>query len=436
MTFGEGAPHQKKESERKPSRREFLAGAAAAIAVGAAGADAEARQSKAAPMPSKVLEKRPSQEELPRYIFLEAQKHAYTINAGELAGRNLAGLFALYAGNDPKKPIPAELEVDFKYRLAQLWRKKLGLPEEVKPTDVQFYKNNKTMLDLAEQLYRSYDPERLSRVPLAEYMREVEEHIQVARESVAERWDELENIRGLSKANIGMVRQFERQLSGKALLAYALTELMPSEDGKANAAMLDFLLQNAGAQFVESIPALGDTHISYGPYQITDMALVSRDKSSGSAKLNRQFGIPVPAKMSEMSGSLHHTTAYALALEAGIAAITRNKNVPEAALRDFVSNPENILTFVAVSHHRPADAQKWLRTYLDMRAKEMKRPEKKTSKFFKRVAAFAGIKEKRERKAPKRFIEAIGDPALATYARKTILNYNALQASQLAAAVK
>ena len=64
-----------------------------------------------------------------------------------------------------------------------------------------------------------------------------------------------------------------KMIDAEQLTSHSMTELMPYRKGTQNYALMNLYMSNAGRNFLDSIPALGDTYLSVGRYQFTSYAI-------------------------------------------------------------------------------------------------------------------------------------------------------------------
>lgn len=141
---------------------------------------------------------------------------------------------------------------------------------------------------------------------------------------------------------------------------------MPSRDGQLNKLILDFLLKNAGREYIESIPAMYDPKTSFGPYQFTEYALyeVPRRGKRGASIINQAVkeSEKIPGSVALLRGEQHYKAAFLFMIE-NIANLV-NKRC--AALNSvWRANKDDLIMFVATSHHMPSPALNAARRWLD-----------------------------------------------------------------------
>ncbi len=177
-------------------------------------------------------------------------------------------------------------------------------------------------------------------------------------------WQELAEAYHLTSAQSALLTALLEKIGGKELIAYALTELMPSSDGRSNRAALNFLLQNAGREYVELLPAVNDRFTSFGPFQPTQFALYEVEERRGASKTN-QFLLKkmrIPGSVQELRGDAHFRMAILFVIDnlASIVGMVEDGNLPDAK----TVRSADLVSIVACAHHQPAPCRtagaRWL----------------------------------------------------------------------------
>lgn len=280
------------------------------------------------------------------------------VDMTSIAGRKVGGLYADMLG--VKGAIPQHLQVDYGENLADMWFRKLDrkivsqatIDNAHKP--IGFFLNNPDKKSLNDFVLDAYTEIKL-----------VREHLD---------WEGFCKREALEKVECAMLKKLSLQIRPIDLIAYGLTELMPSTEGKLNVKILDLLLRNAGANYVMTIPAMSDSLLSLGFYQFTSYALRHDEKIAGASIVN--LFLPKDKRLSgsviTLRGSEHHRAAYMFAIY-NFALLCKKTNAKEFATLRLASKqkPDDLVTFMATAHHSPVyavvDAREWL-------ASGMKRP--------------------------------------------------------------
>lgn len=187
-------------------------------------------------------------------------------------------------------------------------------------------------------------------------------------------WNKVGKLTNLNSDQLDLLRDISESLNGKDILCYGLTELMPSKtDGHLNIAIMDFLLRNAGREYVEAIPALADPYTSFGPYQPTQFAVFDDGKRREGASL-LSLALPeemrIPGSVMNIRGDQHITTAHLF----GIYNLSRMINNLSRVEYDVLENnwtdhKDDLIKYIATAHHLPAKARKAARNWLANGAK-------------------------------------------------------------------
>ena len=144
------------------------------------------------------------------------------------------------------------------------------------------------------------------------------------------------------------------RIKGVNLAAYGMTELFPSHNGDLNYAMLDTILKSAGENYLDSIPAGGDSLLSKGFYQMTSLA-IRRDSSGllgGVTFIDNYAGMKLPGSVVRLKLSDTHKAAFALAAY-NIAFIFRGMSDKDAYIFTHKCSIKGLTQLIAIGHHQP-----------------------------------------------------------------------------------
>ncbi len=292
--------------------------------------------------------------------------HAGWYATGPLAGRHASSLYATYLGlSTPGNVIPKKIFVDWNDRLAKLW--------EAKETSSHHKLAIVKMAVLISTAYRTHDPERMS---LATYLTIANDRANLMHQKTD--WNKVGGMYFTDRSGhvddrkLRLLKQISSHIDGNTLVAYAMTELLPAqEDGKFNYAYLDFLLQHGGRRFVENIPAVYDSYVSFGPYQFTSLALYDSDGTRrGASRMNQALPVnyQIPGSVSQLHGDDHFDAAYLFATN-NVALLIRSLNARELQTLEKVWNTRqlDLVQFIATAHNKPAAActaaHHWLKNH-------------------------------------------------------------------------
>ncbi len=288
----------------------------------------------------KALEKNPKKKTIEKFPASETNKtRSYPMR--ELVGAKFGGLLAEYTGI--QGTVPETAQINFCENLKKMWQKKEGRS-----------KRNKVVREMSKDILETYCSGETHHMTPEDYAEILDDIIRQARKDLD--WKKVAQIERLNEEKIELVRDIAESLDGRDFLAYSLTELMPTTDGKFNLRVFDFLIRNGGREYVESIPAMYDAYTSFGPYQFTSLAWydVGRERRGGS-KLNIALDKPIPhGSVGQLRGDEHHVAAFLFALD-NIATLVRilNKKQFTALQRVYKSKHEEIVQYIATAHNYP-----------------------------------------------------------------------------------
>lgn len=300
---------------------------------------------------SKVIE-----DIMPEYPVKENGGPQYT---GKLEGMRLGNLHSRYTGNEGI--VPKVVNVDFNGLLSKLWE------EKVKKSGNPVVNEMLARGQVADYMKNT----RHTTITLDDYLRQIRKSIDEVNDNID--WQKVGNLKGLKKSELELVKAIALSLNENDLLSYALTELMPGNDGKKNIAVLDFLLRNAGREYVELIPALGDSFASMGPYQFTSYAVfVGQGERRGASIIT--LALPedkrIPGSVIYLNGNDHHKAAYLFAI-GNLAEMVNALGRKEFGVLENVWDKRkgDIVKYIATAHHLPRKAREAAQRWLDNNAK-------------------------------------------------------------------
>lgn len=265
----------------------------------------------------------------------------------QLAGRkfNPTGLYAIWTGLE--NTVPARATVDFRKQLVLAWALKC---------------RRNTCTDVARQASNTIPfryPAKPTRMTMVEYLRFIDK--EVGQAFVDTNWELVRQEYRLTPEEGRILRQMMRFISARELVAYSLTELMPSvNDGELNVEVLRFLLRYAGREYVELLPAVNDKYTSFGPYQFTHYALFDNgEETRGASRANQTLRRgKIGGSVLKLKGPNHHRAAWLFALD-NLAGIVKNSNKRElVALGVLATKPAELVKVVACAHHAPAPCRR------------------------------------------------------------------------------
>ncbi|HZX44178.1 MAG TPA: hypothetical protein VFF28_00695 [Candidatus Nanoarchaeia archaeon] len=271
-----------------------------------------------------------------------------------LKGLKLGGLATSYTGINGR--VGDTVAVDFRQLLDNMWKKKMSISKGAEVN--RFYETR-----VKEYLNPKFTPIRMNFV---QYLTQVKEAIELVRSSLD--WRKVGAIKGLDERRLRLVQNISYYLGEREVMAYSLTELCPSSNGRANVKLIDFLLRNAGREYVELLPALGDKLLSYGPKQWTKWAVYEGKGGPRGASIIDQAmpqTIDLPGSVAELRGNQHFMASMEFIINNLAYTI---KDLDEKSLATLESSWKNvqpdIVQYIAVSHHAPRYGKEFMTDWL------------------------------------------------------------------------
>ncbi|MEN9852206.1 MAG: hypothetical protein RI996_149 [Candidatus Parcubacteria bacterium] len=308
----------------------------------------------------------PEERTTPEYISAPPQSQAeetevgpnltgpVVVNLEKMTGRMLASLNADYLGFAGQ--VPAARPIDFEQNLEAMWHKK-----------TQIQNVSEATLTNAERITTRYRASSKTKMPLGTFVSQVESTARSVEKNLD--WANYCQARKLTAVKCHSLQSLAGGISSRHLVAYLMTELFPNRvDGAFNATLLDTLLQNAGREYIDSIPALGDTLASLGGWQFTSYAVREDTQSTEGASVVNQFlpkELQIPGSVVYLVRSDHEKAAYLFAIY-NLTSLLRELSDEQAQKLQHIGkkSPDTVATFMAVAHHQPLYAvrgfQKWV----------------------------------------------------------------------------
>jgi hypothetical protein len=178
---------------------------------------------------------------------------------------------------------------------------------------------------------------------------------------------------GVDRRKLMVLKQLAAMVNGRTLITFGNTEIMPSNDGAFNADFMNFLLQQCGRRFVESIPAMNDMHASFGEFQFTPGAIFDvGNKREGASHENVALpaSLRIPGSVIRLRGDTHFRAAYLNAVY-NLGTFAQKLNDRELATLEWamVHKKADINVLICSMHHLPNPAKKAGWRWLDARTK-------------------------------------------------------------------
>lgn len=313
------------------------------------------------------------------------------VDLSPLAGRKLGGLYAKYLGIQPGI-VPSSVEVSFGERMATMYHQKVNytLCRKDKMGNLLPCKvASDTVLSQAPDLLARYIGSDKMPMNLPEFFSIADKKVSTAKKSID--WNALckDSEYRLDTEKCKLLQALAANLSGRDIVAYGMTELLPSSEGDLNVRYMDVLLRNAGAQFLYYVPSLGDRYASLGVYQFTFLALREDEEATeGVSRVNvhvKETGEKLPGSVVKLSGHQHHTAAFYFAVNNLAHALKKLDKRQVAILSSIHKNRQDeVVVLVACAHHNPKNTFPVVKRWLDEEIKysnaEKKGKEKKGAK--------------------------------------------------------
>lgn len=278
-------------------------------------------------------------------------------NTGWLAGKTFRDLYIWYTGVEGK--VPPEVTIDFPKQLGLMWRRK-------------FVRSNKNavVVQTGKKIIHNYIDHEPHVLTAKEYQEQIQKVLTETFNNMD--WEKLGSIKHLSHDKLELVKNICHSVNAKHLMAYCLTELMPSTDGLFNVEVLNFLLKSAGKEYIESIPAMFDKKVSFGPYQFTEFALYDSNGEKRGASIPNQAlkDGKIPGSVAELKGMDHHKAAYLFMIDNFSNLVNKLSADQQKTLHDeWQKKANDLVGFAATAHHLPAPAITVAKRWLDNGAK-------------------------------------------------------------------
>lgn len=282
------------------------------------------------------------------------------VDLSAITGRRVADLYGEYLGLTGVAPPKAK--INFEENLGALWDRKLERRRVTPSTERH-----------APKVIEQYRRQNKATMTLGQFIDEADREITLARRHI--NWRDLCSSYRLDDRRCKLLQSIGDNIRGKDLVAYGLTELMPSTDGQFNVQFLDILLRHAGREYVQALPALYDGMLSFGFYQFTSHAL-RHDSSvvTGASRVSQYVGnrAKLPGSVALLKGEEHHRAAFFFAVNNLAQLITRLRNRDVSLLqRDHKKVHGEIVQYIATSHHLPGPAMRGARRWI---ANDMRQP--------------------------------------------------------------
>lgn len=277
-----------------------------------------------------------------------------TCRTGALEKKKFGDLFTQYTGI--RGEVPAEVNVNFHAQLELLWAKK-----------IERFPGNKVVTEASQKILEKYRTESHETLTFEKYKAQVQAVVDTTKASIS--WEKVAEMKGLDKDQRKLAEKIVQGIDANGVIAYSLTELMPSANGNLNKDVLEFLLKYAGSKFVYSIPAIGDKMTSFGPYQFTSYALhdLPGDRR-GASVINQALpkNLRIPGSVIMLEGNGHHRAAFLFMID-NICELVKRSGKAEGWKqldKNQAHMKKQVIVFCAAAHHLPAKAKSMAQAWL------------------------------------------------------------------------
>lgn len=292
----------------------------------------------------------PPPQALPSKAKTNLGKHDVKVDFTNMKNAEVGALVGGYLGFRGK--LPNSTEIDFASSLNKLWARKLRI-KNVSPA------TQKT----AASIVSRYANNPKDTKGIREFVATIDSVAVQAHSGID--FPQLCKKVKVDKNKCAMYSIVAGRLRGNNIAAYGMTELFPSKSGSFNYVLLDTVLRNAGENYLQSIPALGDKYLSFGFYQFTSFAVrQDAEHTEGANVVANASKYSIPGSVSALEGRMHHRAAYYFATYNLGRLIHRLNNTEANTLLSGACTTSQLTQFVAVAHHNPKhalrNAEKWI----------------------------------------------------------------------------
>lgn len=303
----------------------------------------------------------------------ESKMPVVRIDLSNLSGYKIDDLYADYLGLQKKKnrkaaalSTPHYVDVSFEERMAHLYNKKVNFERCKKNGNCK--EASDTVLAQMPILYKNYIDGDKQKMSIKTFVSIADVKVAKAKKSldwgrVCKHYQHTKDVKQLSLKKCELLKAVVARIAGKDMVAYGMTELLPSAEGRLNVLYLDILLQNAGAEFLYHVPALGDELASLGFYQFTMYALRKDDEATEGASIVNAFvkdgGEKIHDSVVYLKGHEHHVAAFYFAVHnlSRMIFSLSEKGVKTLSVKHRNYQDEMVM-YVAAAHHAPGAAHK------------------------------------------------------------------------------
>ncbi len=311
----------------------------------------------------------------------ELSREAEVVDLRVLTPWKLGDLYTKYLGLSAGQ-VPPSVTVSFEERMASMYHQKVNFKRCKKKDPSNCTVASDTVLSQAPEILQRYIKGDKMKMDLKGFIAIADEKVAAGKKAID--WKALCKSRAyrLNEEKCKLLQAIVKNLQGKDMIAYGMTELFPAVDGELNVRYLDVLLKSAGAQFLYHVPALGDRYASLGLYQFTFFALREDDEVVAGTNVVNTFvkdaSQKIPGSVVSLTGNQHHTAAFYFAVHNIASAVSRtNKKQAETLTALHATHQDEMVILVACAHHAPGYTFPVFERWLDASAKAITLAKKK-----------------------------------------------------------
>lgn len=268
------------------------------------------------------------------------------VNFGRLKDTGLSEISFGYLGF--KGTIPDSTNIDWNRNIVSLWNQKLRINNVSKATQ-----------GAAGGIINRYRYQGRETMTINEHMTALDADLTKIKAEL--NWSQICIDYDLDPNKCRLFVYTAYNLDAKMLTAYSLTELMPYTDGKKNVVMMDLYMETAGRNYLDSIPALGDTYLSMGRYQFTSYAVGADDDGLRPTNKIASYSLTydIPGSVVKLEGIQNDYAAYYFSVYNLMSLIKKlnNKQVVKYAYT-CANRKDELVQYIATAHHNPKWARK------------------------------------------------------------------------------
>lgn len=174
--------------------------------------------------------------------------------------------------------------------------------------------------------------------------------------------------KNFSYKDIDLIEKIADSYDEKDMLAYAMTEIFPSNDGNRNEKMLEFVLKNYGREYLDLFPAMADKKGSLGWYQFTEYALYHVNDIRGASIINLLLPKQerIPGSVLDLKWDDHIKAAHLFSIYNWAQSIRQMSDKQKTLLNKSIdNNHDELVQIMATMHHNPGRSYRATKNWLN-----------------------------------------------------------------------